>query len=169
LQGSLLRLFVAAPLFFLLSLCSGCGLLGPRTPGLTIVRQKIDRDFYASAQVLSPDPRSANYPTGERLVIAWSLPAEWLEVDPLRLQCEVYYRNREKVLFEWPIQHKRGHQTVDCLGLLYQRTGGWMTYEVRILKDGQTLLAEPHQLWFRWMDLDDGETADEPGPIADGA
>lgn len=131
---------------------AGCGLLGPRTPGLFVVRQTIDSDFYASAQVLTPDPLAADYPSGERLVVSWSIPEEWLQSAVLDLRVDVYYRNRSRERLHWTVDRSRGTVTLDCLGQVFEETHGFMTYNIELLIDGQVMLAEPHQLWFRWIE-----------------
>jgi hypothetical protein len=131
---------------------AGCGLLGPRTPGLFVVRQAIDSDFYASAQVLTPDPLATDYPAGERLVVSWSIPEGWLTATSLDLRIDVYYRNRSRETLRWNVERSRGTVTVDCLGQTFEETHGLMTYNIELLRDGQVMLAEPHQLWFRWIE-----------------
>jgi hypothetical protein len=134
------------------SLLLGCGLIYPSSPGISVIRQTIDADFYASAQVLSPDPLSPNYPEGERLIVSWSIPQEWLDYPNLELHLHSYFRNRERQVLSWPIRTPRGTRTVDCLGLEFIRKKGWMTYKIEVAQDEQILVAEPHQLWFRWIE-----------------
>jgi hypothetical protein len=144
-------IFRAGQIGGIVVLATGCGLILPSGTGISVIRQTVDSDFYASAQVLSPDPLAPSYPEGERLIVSWAIPQDWLAED-LRLQLHSYYRNREQSSVSWPIQTRTGTHTVDCLGKDFARTKGWMTYKIEVVADQQVLLAEPHQLWFRWIE-----------------
>ena len=144
-------------LFFGLTGCTG---LFTTAPSIEVMRQVIDRDFYASAQIGTPDPQAPHYLEGECLVIRWCVPKDWVGTDA-KVLLEVVYRNRERQQQQWPILAKEQTIRVSSMGEEFCRTRGFLTYKVSIIDQGQTLVSAPHQLWFNWIDPAAQESASE--------
>ena len=129
----------------------GCGVIFSPVPSIDVMRQVIDRDFYASSQLKTPDPLAPAYPEGECLVIHWHLPEEWVQ-HATEVVLEVLYRNHERRQLTWPVTTRDKAMRVSCMGEEFCRTHGFLTYKVSVLEQGQVLLTAPHQLWFTWID-----------------
>ncbi len=125
------------------------------------VRQTIDDDYYASKQIGTPDSLGPCYPKGERLVLTWRIPKEWLVTGPLELKLEMMYRDHSRQQHSWEIWSAVGSVVLACLGECYNDTCGFLTYNIQLFKNDELLLEQPHNLWFEWIEV----SAPPYGPI----
>lgn len=132
---------IASFLFFLFAISNGYA------QQLTVYTDYIGRETLASFQMGTPDPLLIHPPTGQRLIVKWSLPRSYLELENLHLEIALRFRDRTLTNLNLPICQKRGSHIYTVLGKNYLQTGGILTYQVKILSSDQTLETWTHPLW----------------------
>lgn len=108
-------------------------------------QERVDRNFLASTRIGTPDPRQADPPEGQRLLIAWDLPRSSFVKEP-HLDVTVRLWDETQKVFQIPMERKR-----DTAALFFPHLGkerGLLTYRVEVRsKEGEILDAWVHQLW----------------------
>jgi hypothetical protein len=136
----------------MLLLCGSC-----QKYYISISQDRITRDFLASTQAKTPDPRQKNPPLGERLVVEWQLPRDLLEQDPI-LRLHVIYKNYTEDFFEYPISHRIDYVVCKLLNKEYEEKKGILTYEAQVVtKDGSIFRDWKHQLFAKLITLPQDE------------
>jgi hypothetical protein len=116
-------------------------------------KEKIDKSFLASSHILSPDPRQANPPEGESLLIRWDFPLSVFN-ENLTLQVKVRFYNTEEEVVIRPIIRKR-----DSCSLFFPHQQ-ILTYLIQALSDKGEVVSEwEHQFWVEWIDIDRDDKA----------
>lgn len=127
---------------------------------ITVQSEYIDRESLASAHVGTPDPRLYNPPTGQRLIISWSLPREYGRYQELYLNLTMRFRNREEKSHRITICQRQGTAVYEVLDAIYCETKGIQTYKIDLIGDGELLDAWRHQLWADFIHV-----SSEPVPL----
>lgn len=125
---------------------------------ISISQDKIDKEYLASSYVGTPDPRQANPPRGDRLIVEWKVPSELLEENPT-LHLQIIYRNYTESCFVYPMPHRVDYIVYTLVGEEYKEKKGILSYRAEILKEDGTVFREwKHQLWTRLIQI-------EPEPV----
>lgn len=114
---------------------------------LSVQTDYISRENLASYYVDTPDPLLNNPPIGQRLIISWSLPKEYLTYSDLHLNLIVRFHNREQQIQDIPIPDMRGTYLYEILNKQFCQTGGILTYKVTLMGNGCSLEEWRHPLW----------------------
>lgn len=104
-------------LFLPLSLVFGCNQYY-----LSVNQQWVDASYLASTHVSTPDPRQANPPLGQMLIVDWRLPKEVFSRHPevvLDLILWDYTTRQIKI----PIHHRLDFATFRLLNEEYEKSG----------------------------------------------
>lgn len=146
--------FSWAPLFFLWTL-AGCSKYY-----LSLRQVPIDDQYLASSHVGSPDPRQANPPMGQKVVMQWAVPPELLSEKP-RLVFHVIYKNHTQEEFVYPIKDRMGMEVFSLLNEHYRDKGGLLTYHAEIrTEDGAMYKEWKHQLWVHLITFEDESSSE---------
>jgi hypothetical protein len=125
---------------------------------LSVCQERVDRDSLASTYVGSPDPRQANPPLGEQLIVEWQVPKDLLK-DALTIALDVVYKDYEESSYIYPISHKNGSFTASLLDEDYRKKKGFLSYKAEIRKgDGSVFRTWTHQLWVQLIHLEESQT-----------
>ena len=125
-----------------LLICCGCSF-----HRLDVQTQYLTPEYLASSHVGTPDPRRFQPPTGQRLLIQWSLCEEEISNQDLSLYLKVRYRNHKEEELLTPIRKKRGTILFEVKTPLFCETGGILTYYAAI-QTPEVIIAEwKHPLW----------------------
>jgi hypothetical protein len=121
---------------------------------LSLMSDKIDARYLASTHVGTPDPRQANPPQGQRIVIAWYVPGRILEERPeIRLHL-LFWNNTTQVVC-YPIYKGRGNKVFFLLGDEFIEKKGILTYKAEIVTaDGSVFSEWKHQLWVNFIEVE---------------
>lgn len=139
-------------LLFICLLFSGC-----QKYYISIAQESVTRDSLASTQLGTPDPRQKNPPTGERLIIEWKVPREYLSKE-VSLCLHVIYKDYTEAYFTYPVPYRMDYVVYNLLGEDYLQKKGILTYEAELTsKEGSSLLTWKHQLWTKLIMLEDEE------------
>jgi hypothetical protein len=139
-------------LFFIPFLCAGC-----QKYYISISQDRVDRDFLASTQAKTPDPRQENPPLGERLIIEWQLPRSLLEQEP-SLHLHVIYKNYTEKVFVYPVHHRLDYVVYSLLDQEYQESKGILTYKADVqTQEGKSFVDWKHQLWTNLIVLEEDQ------------
>ena len=114
---------------------------------ITVQSEYIDRETLASAHVGTPDPHLNSPPTGQRLIISWSLPREYGRYQELHLALTIRFRNRDEKVHRISIYKRAGTGVYEILDAAFCETKGIQTYKIDLIGDGQILDKWRHQLW----------------------
>ncbi len=125
---------------------------------LSVQAQYIGRENLASYYVNTPDPHLTHPDIGQRLVINWSLPKEYLAYSDLYLFLKVRFRNHEEEEKNIPIKKASGTYLYYVLNEKFHQSGGLLTYKVDIIGDGCILEEWQHQLWTELITFDISES-----------
>jgi hypothetical protein len=97
----------------------------------------------------SPDPRQADPPCGQKVVLQWAIPPELLSEEP-RLIFHVLYRNYTQEEIVYPIEDRSGMEVYSLLNEEYRSRGGLIAYQAEIrTKNGEIYRKWTHQLWVQ--------------------
>ncbi len=122
---------------------------------LSLRQVPVDASYLASTHVQTPDPRQANPPHGQKVVLQWSVPPELLEKKP-QIIFHVIYKNHTEKEFIYPIESRLGYTVYSLLDQDYDATGGLLTYRADILTPDHKVFREwKHQLWVELITLDE--------------
>lgn len=124
---------------------------------LSVQTLYFSRETLASYYVETPDPMLINPPVGQKLLISWSLPRNYLNSSDLHLNIRIRFRNREEVEINVPIEKTWGSYTYVLPNECYFETQGIMTYKVTLVGDNLVLDEWRHQLWHELIHIGERE------------
>lgn len=102
----------------------------------------------------TPDPRQADPPIGQQLIIDWSVPPELLEQHP-KIVLHVIFRDHTEKFEFFTIDNKNGFDVYSLLRKEYAERKGLLTYRAEIVTDdGRVYRDWKHQLWVNLITLD---------------
>src|ERR1700733_9665141 len=131
-------------LFLIFVLLTGCSL---PPSSLTVHTDYLSRESLASYYVNTPDPRLNNPPIGQRLIVNWSVPKQYLKTYALRLEMILRFRNREETRLSVPIDKSAGTYIYAVMNEEYLATKGILTYKIDLMADDTLLNGWKHQIW----------------------
>lgn len=114
---------------------------------LTVHTDYLSHENLASYRVGTPDPTLNNPPIGQRLIISWSVPCEYMEFADLHLLVTMRFRNREQLVQKVELLKASGIYVYAMINDDYFEKGGILTYKVELFGDEQLLDVWLHQLW----------------------
>lgn len=123
-------------------------------PHLTAYTEYLTIERLASTIVETPDPLKYYPELGQRLVINWYLPADYLKEEDLHLEVVVRFRNREQDSFSIPICRANGGYYYEVLNDDFSENGGILTYKMDLIGSGEVLEVWRHQMWTELICLD---------------
>jgi hypothetical protein len=129
-------------LFLLLVILSGCC-----QNHLSVQTQYVTHEMLASYHVGTPDPNLACPTIGQRLLVNWRIPDEWIQHDDTHLEIFLRYRNRQEGRMSYPLRECRGLYIVNVLNEEYCKTQGILSYKIDLIVDGEIVEEWRHQLW----------------------
>jgi hypothetical protein len=116
---------------------------------LYVQQEKVDRNFLASSHIGTPDPRQANPPEGQRLLIGWDFPKS-LYQQQLILVASIRFMSEKEKVCRIPIVRKRGSTA------LFFPKEQILTYRVQVVAaDGSILETWKHHFWTEWLHIGD--------------
>lgn len=120
---------------------------------LSVMQQKMSREYLASTPIGSPDPLQEDPPVGQMLVIDWFVPISIIE-EKAHIQLYVLYRDHTEKMFCYPMEHRLGYVTYCLLGKEFEEKKGLLTYRAEIVTENGVVYREwKHQLWVQLIDL----------------
>jgi len=143
--------FTAISALLLLTLLASC-YNNPTV--LSVHTDYLSHETLASYHVNTPDPRLSNPSIGQRLIISWSVPKDYLNYENLRLKITMRFRTREEVVETVYLAKKSGTVVYNLLNDDYITTKGILTYKVDLI-GGECILEEwRHQIWTDLISLE---------------
>jgi hypothetical protein len=131
-----------------------CLMMGCSSEYLTIYTDYLSHENLASYHVGTPDPRLNNPPIGQRLLISWSFPKEYLDREDLHLDISIRFRNREVLTQKVAICKSSGTYIYSLLNEDYFEREGILTYKVDLVAKDEIFEEWRHQLWTELLILD---------------
>lgn len=128
--------------FFLLLFLCGC-----QTNLLNVQTQYLTSESRASFYVNTPDPAKNNPDIGERLMIHWSIPSDFLCCQELTLRLKVRFKDLHEEERTLAITEESGTYLFYVVNEIFCKTGGIATYRVDIIGDECLLETWMHPLW----------------------
>ncbi len=128
---------------------------------ISIAQERIDKDYLASVALNTPDPRQKNPPLGEKLIIEWRVPREYLAHKPM-LYLHVIYKDYTEAFFTYPMPYKMDYAVYDLLGEEYLRKKGILTYQAEVrAPQGEPFLEWKHQLFTKLIVIEDDQVQEQ--------
>jgi len=140
------QLIITIICLFLVTSCSG--------KRLYVQNRYIDHEDLASYHIGTRDFRKKNPDIGQKLVITWSVPSHYLDMEDPHLLLKMRYRNREEREICLPLEKKSGNYTYTLLNEEYFEKDGILTYKAMIIGDHEVLEEWKHQIWADMLVLD---------------
>lgn len=138
-----MRIFLAV----LLLLLSGC-----YKDHLYVQQENVDVTFLASYWVRTPDPRLANPPRGQRLLIGWDFPYSLFSQDLILKTTVRFWDNEEKVIEEH-VNYRRGST---AYAFSEADRNKILTYKVEVVtEDGEIVETWKHHFWTERIVISD--------------
>jgi hypothetical protein len=142
-------------LFFLASLLL---LTSCQAYRLNVQTQYVSRENLASYYVGTPDAEK-NCPTvGQRLLIEWNIPQEYLCYPDLKLNIKVRFKNRKEDECSILLKENKGTYLYNVVNDKFHETGGISTYKVEISTEQCMLETWQHPLWAELISFQIPET-----------
>lgn len=137
---------MAPPL--VLAILSSLLLTGCYKNHLYVQQEWIDRNYLASSQVGTPDPRQACPPQGQRLLVSWKYPKVLLD-EQLQLQITVrFWDNSEEVICH-PVDRSWGSAS-----FFFSETK-ILTYKIDVVNQCNEIIETwQHHFWTELIDID---------------
>lgn len=127
---------------------------------LSLRQVPIDSEYLASSKVGSPDPRQADPPYGQKIVMEWAVPPELLAEEP-RLILQILYRNHTQEELSYPIKGRNGMRVFSLLNDAFRSREGLLCYRAEIrTKTGDVYREWVHQLWVHFITFNEESTSD---------
>ena len=132
-------------LFYLLVLLilAGC----TSNTHLSVQTLYFTRETLASYYTETPDPMLINPPVGQKLLVSWGLPRNYLDYEDLHLNIRIRFRNRTEIELNIPIEKTCGYYMYEVANDSFFETQGILTYKVDLVGGGAVLEEWRHQLW----------------------
>lgn len=122
---------------------------------LSVDQQWVDVNSLASMHIGTPDPRQAQPPTGQMLIIDRRVPKSVLDQKPYVLLDIIYWDYTTKTI-QIPMKRRMAYKTYKLFGGEYQNKGGILTYMAKIVtEDGKVFKESKHQLWVELIKVED--------------
>jgi hypothetical protein len=122
---------------------------------LAVQQQWVDVNYLASAQINTPDPRKANPSVGQMLILDWYIPSRILSQKP-HIELDLIFWDYTTKTVTLPIKNQLNYTTYELLDEEYEKTGGILTYQARIVTpDGTTYRESKHQLWVKLITIEE--------------
>jgi hypothetical protein len=120
---------------------------------LYVQQEWVDANFLASSHVGSPDPRKAEPPEGQRLLIAWDFPRSVFQRS-LTLTADVRFWDDTQKSISFPLTKKRGYHA--C----FFPKEKILTYRVRVFeRDGRLIETWQHHFWTELIEVGSKEAS----------
>lgn len=143
-------------LYFLCFLCLGFNTACTKTT-LTVQSDYITQQSLASYYVRTPDPMLDNPPLGQRLIVNWSLPRQYLQYENLHLELTVRFRNgTEAVELIYPKQ-LTGTYVYAVINEDFFEKNGILTFKVDVIGGDCILQQWNHQLWTTLLHIGEAD------------
>lgn len=140
-------------LALLLLVMAGC-----QKYGIVARRQKVDPTYLASTHIGSPDPRQADPPNGQMVIVEWWVPPELFAQNPKICLHLVFWDYTERKI-QFPIDRRVGYETYFILGDDFLTTCGILTYKAEIITDDGCVFRDwKHQLWVNLIQVEEEQT-----------
>lgn len=159
--------------FINLALTIGCSIFAwgccPKSH-VNVQSDYLGRHSLASYFVGTPDPLLDAPPLGQRLIISWSFPTDYLQYQDLHLRATFRYRNREQTVQHFSLQgHLKGILVYALTGEEYFEKKGILTYQIEVMAQGKVLETVQHQLWVNLITLntESGAELSKEGAVKD--
>jgi hypothetical protein len=118
---------------------------------LYVQQEWVNRDFLASVKVGTPDPRQADPPQGQRLLIAWDFPKSLFE-RRLTLLTTVRLWDQSETVITRPVERKR-----DGVALFFPSKNlqkQILTYRIQVFdQEGGLIETWKHHFWTELIPL----------------
>lgn len=116
---------------------------------LYVQQEYVDRNFLASTHVNTPDPRQADPPEGQRLLIAWDFPRSIFNKELSFVVNVRFWDDTEKEILD-PISRKRGYQAY------YFPKKKILTYRVQVIsKEKEIIETWKHHFWTEQININE--------------
>lgn len=122
---------------------------------LTIQNDYITHEDLASYHVGSPDFRKEREWFGQRLILNWSVPKNYLKEDNIRIELSLRYRNRERAIKVIPLEESSGTYIYHLMNEDFFAKRGILTYQAKVIS-GKNEVKDTwtHQLWTDLLDIE---------------
>lgn len=117
------------------------------SPPISVQTDYLSHENLASYQVGTPDPLMNNPPIGERLIISWSLPSQYLCYEDLHMALTVRLFTNEERTILIPIRSDTGTYIYSLINQDYFDTCGVQTFKIDIVGSHCQLTSWRHILW----------------------
>lgn len=136
-------------------ICVVLFLSGCRCPLITAQTDYITRQHRASFRVGTPDP-NLNHPiTGQRLIIKWDLPENYLKYEGLHLEIAIRFNNLTEKKLSLPISTSRHTYIYNVCKEEFCSTNGIASYKIDLVGNGCILYKWRHQLWVESITIEE--------------
>lgn len=123
-------------------------------PKLEVINDYITIKSLASYHVETPDPLICCPPLGQRLMVHWRLGKEFYQYSQVVLDFKIRFKNREVHNFTYPVECQSGYTCYDVIRKDYFTTRGILTYDIKLMGDGEVLDEWRHVLWQELIHFD---------------
>ncbi len=119
---------------------------------LTVQTEYLSHINLASFHVGTPDPRLANPPLGQKLIVSWKIPNYCTHAE-YDLIVKIRFKDGKLIERTIPVTRPTGTYVHALLNNDYFNSGGFKTYLVNIGVDGEVMEEWRHQLWVNVIEI----------------
>lgn len=136
-------------------------------PLISAQTEFITRQSLASYQIGTPDPHLNHPVLGQRLMVKWNLPDNYMNYQDLHLETIVRFYNGTEQTYNFPITKTSGLHTLTVSAQTFCQTNGIVSYKINLIGDGCILSEWRHQLWVEIIKVEHDTDTDESGDNAE--
>lgn len=120
---------------------------------LYVQQEWVDSQFLASAHVGTPDPRLADPPEGQGLLLAWRFPDHLFEENLIFVITVRLWNNSEKILTK-SVEEQRGSMAFYFPNKGLEQDLRILTYKIEVFNEEDELVEEwKHHFWRELIEL----------------
>ena len=114
----------------------------------------INYEYLASTYAGTPDPRKMDPWVGQRILVGWKLPDEYMVKDNLRLVLRLRFRDKSEDLKTVPVKTHTGTYVYKLMHQEFHEKKGILTYQATIMAGENEVLEQwKHQIWAERFDV----------------
>ncbi len=126
-----------------------------------VQQEWIDRNYLASVQVGTPDPRKESPPSGQQLLVGWDFPKSIFD-QGLTLVVTIRLWDSTQKVFSRPMIRKRGYEVFFFPSKGPGSEERILTYYVKaVAQNGEVVGYWEHQFWTDLIEIGSRQTQEE--------
>jgi len=120
---------------------------------LYVQQETVDKDYFASSYVDTPNPNSEDLSFGHKILVSWDLPISQFRKKPY-LELTVRFWDNEQEVIKYTLDRKRSYASFFFENKKRKRKKKILTYKIDVISEkGEILQTWKHQFWTELINV----------------